>query len=187
MDKKNWSFIQEWTIYGYLNQKAKLNSLRLRTIYKNGKIIRKDNWRKVNKLESIDGTDFPDIKNIKLEKEQIFRPAEIKFTTSQFNYHKDKKYEKKFKDFVKAKGFIIVLNHDELPKYFENIDMEIYEIDRYDFSSYCRENFERLLNNQINQHTEKKYGLCIKVQIFTRKKRVLNLLEKAIYGVQLKI
>jgi len=157
MNKKNWPFIHEWTIYEYLNHKAQLKSLRLRIIYKNNKIIRKDIWKKVDELTPIDGTDFPDIKKIKLEKEQKSRQAEIKFTTSMFNYHNDNKYKGKFKDFIKNNGFIITLSHDDFPKHFEKIkNMEIYEIDRYDFSSFCRENFERLLNKQINQHTGNK-------------------------------
>jgi hypothetical protein len=157
MNKGNWPFIHEWTIYEYLIHKTEENTLRLKVIYKNKRIIRKDIWKKVNGLKPIDGTDFPDIKGIKLENEQKFRPAEIKFTTSLFNYHKDKKYSRKFEDFTDNNGFLIVLSHDYLPKYFEKIkDMEIYAIDRYDFTTFCKENFDRLLNRQINQHTENK-------------------------------
>jgi hypothetical protein len=157
MNKGNWPFIHEWTIYEYLIHKSEEKSLRLRIVYKNGQILRKDIWKKVDKLEPIDGTDFPDIKGIKLENERKFRPAEIKFATSLFNYHNDNKYIKKFKSFVNDNGFIIVLSHDDLPKHSEKIkNIEVYEIDRYDFTTFCRENFIRLLNRQIKIHTENK-------------------------------
>ena len=156
MNRGNWPFIHEWTIYEYLMYKTVEKTLRLKTIYRNGQISRKDAWKKVLQLEPIEGTDFPDIKGIKLEKDAKIRPAEIKFTTSLFNYHNDKKYADKFNKFIKDNGILIVLSHDYLPKHFEKINMEIYEIDRYDFTTFCRENFDRLLNRQIKLHTENK-------------------------------
>ena len=156
MKKGNWPFIHEWTIYEYLIHKVEAKTLRLRATYKEGKIIRKDNWKKVSTMDPIFGTDFPDIKGIKLEGERNLRPAEIKFTSSLFNYHIDKKYRDKFKDFLKNNGFIIVLSHDYLPKHLDENNVDIYEIDRYDFTSFCRENFDRLLNRQIKLHTENK-------------------------------
>ena len=156
MKKGNWPFIHEWTIYEYLIHKVEAKTLRLRATYKEGKIIRKDNWKKVSAMDPIFGTDFPDIKGIKLEGERNLRPADIKFTSSLFNYHIDKKYRDKFKDFLKNNGFIIVLSHDYLPKHLDENNVDIYEIDRYDFTSFCRENFDRLLNRQIKLHTENK-------------------------------
>ena len=47
------------------------------------------------------------------------------------------------------KYFIIVLKHDYLPKGLEYFDIDVYEIELVDFVSYCRENFVRLLNQQI--------------------------------------
>jgi hypothetical protein len=153
----NWSFIQEWTIYEYLINKYHEKTLRLRCIFKDKKLIKNEKWIKVKNLEPILGTDFPDIKGIKLEKDKVNRPAEIKFTTSLFNYHRDKKYLKQFNQFKSSNGFLIVLGHDHFPKGFEiNDNIDIYEIDKIDFVVFCKENFDRLLNNQLKQHTETK-------------------------------
>jgi len=114
-------------------------------------------WVKVDSIEPIFGTDFPDIKGIKLNRDKENRPAEIKFTTSLFSYHNDEKYREKYSKFKNDNGFILVLSHDYLPKNFEKINnTDIYEIDRSDFTAFCRENFDRLLNRQIKLHTETK-------------------------------
>ncbi|HCL56620.1 MAG TPA: hypothetical protein DHW82_06380 [Spirochaetia bacterium] len=157
MSKGNWSFIHEWTIYEYMIHRSEENNLRLKCILSDSKIIRKDLWKKVEILNPIYSTDFPDIKGLKFEKEKDFRPAEIKFTTSLFSYHIDSKYKDKFQDFKKQNGIILVLSHDQLPKNYDEIkDLDIYEIDRSDFTAFCRENFDRLLNRQIKQHAETK-------------------------------
>ena len=153
----NWSFIHEWTIYEYLINKNAEKTLRFKCILQNNKLIKNEKWIKVKHLEPILGTDFPDIKGIILEKDKKSRPAEIKFSTSLFNYHRDSKYKVQFKKFKMDKGFLIVLGHDHFPKEFEKIDnLDIYEIDKNDFIVFCKENFNRLLNRQLKQHTETK-------------------------------
>jgi hypothetical protein len=171
MSKGNWSFIQEWTIYDYLNNKFLENTLRLRCILKNNKLIRTEKWTKVKYFEPISGTDFPDIKEIKLEKDKKNRPAEIKFSTSLFNYHRDNKYQSNYKKFKKNNGFLIVLSHDQLPKEFEN-NIDVYEIDKNDFIVFCKENFDRLLDRQLKKHTQTKVWIMYEgpnFNLFTEK------------------
>ena len=63
-------YFHEWTIYEYLIHKVEEKTLRLKCIYQNSKIIRKDIWLKVDFIEPIYGTDFPDLKGLKFEKEK---------------------------------------------------------------------------------------------------------------------
>ncbi|MEO9484598.1 MAG: hypothetical protein ABJG47_14165 [Ekhidna sp.] len=158
MSRGNWSFIHEWTIYEYLMARFDEKNLRLKRIFHKGKLSGRTRWIKVTQLESITNTGFPDIELIKLKGETVFRPAEVKFTSSLFNYHTSKNATQKYKKFKDQSGFLMVLHHDYLPKdLLEDFpDIEIFEIDQTDFISFCRENFVRLLNRQIKQHTESK-------------------------------
>ena len=143
--KGNWSFLHEWVIYEYLMSRFAEKTLRLKCVYKSSNKIRKDQWVKVSYLETIRGTSFPDVKKIHFVGEKDLRPAEVKFTTSLFNYHKSKVHISEFDEFQGSKGCIIVVRHDYLPaglEQFKNID--IFELDINDFISFSRENFDRL-------------------------------------------
>jgi len=157
MPKGHWSFIHEWVIYDYLTARFEEGTLRLKKIIGEGKVLGRTKWNRVSGLNEISNTNFPDIEGIKLVGQSIFRPAEVKFTTSLFNYHYEKKYNKKFQDFISNNGFIIVAGHDYLPvngllEKYPQID--VYEIEVDDFISFCRENFIRLLNRQTKSHSQ---------------------------------
>jgi hypothetical protein len=131
MPKGHWSFLHEWVIYDYVLARSEEGTLRFKQIISLGKLLGKPRWVKVDRTLPIIGTAFPDIQGIKLKGDNIYRPAEVKFTTSLFNYHNDIKYQDKFQQFVNQNGFILVASHDYLPannliSSFPNI--EVFEI-----------------------------------------------------------
>jgi hypothetical protein len=162
MPKGHWSFIHEWIIYDYVLARAEEKTLRLKHVISSGKLLGKPKWVKVEEVLPITGTTFPDIQGIKLKGQNSFRVAEVKFTTSLFNYHLDPKYRDKFVEFTKSKGFILVASHDHLPN---NVlielypDVDVFEIEVEDFVAFCRENFSRLLNRQIKAHSSTRVWL----------------------------
>jgi hypothetical protein len=93
----------------------------------------------VPKLDPIE-TSFPDINwmIIKDEKGNKYgRPAEIKFISSEFNYHKDKTYTASYLKFKNEKGSLIVLRHDTTPNgLLTDYNIDIYELDYQDFVSF---------------------------------------------------
>ena len=115
MARGHWSFLHEWVIYEYLIARSSEGTLRFKQVISFGKLLGKSKWIRVDENILITGTSFPDVKSIKLKGSAGYRPAEIKFTTSLFNYHRDLKSAVEFDAFVKAKGFILVLAHDYLP------------------------------------------------------------------------
>lgn len=153
MPRGKWSFLHEWVIYEYLMTRFHEKTLRLRLKVDSGNVLLKEKWRKVTSLNPIMGTAFPDVELIGLANPSG-TPAEVKFTTSLFDYHRQDPL--KFKDFMNNHGIIIVLSHDYLPSELESYNVSVYEIDQADFTSFCRENFVRLLNRQIKLHTETK-------------------------------
>jgi hypothetical protein len=115
---------------------------------------------KVKSLKQISGTKFPDYDEIVFEKENIIRPAEIKFITSKFNYHKDPKYKSDYLKFINQKGFIICVKHDELPQGIDlSSKIDIFQIDYFNFIEYCKENFSLLFSRQIDLHVHKNIWL----------------------------
>ena len=150
-----WSFLHEWVIYDYLLARVGEGTLRLRQVISFGKPLGKQKWVIVEDINPITGTAFPDIQALLLKGFSTKRPAEVKFTTSLFSYHKESKYLKKFNQFTADNGLILVAKHDYCPsglseKYKE---VDVFEIDIEDFITFCRENFSRLLNRQIKAHT----------------------------------
>lgn len=155
MPKGHWSFLHEWVIYDHLSARSQEGTLRFKQWFHQGKLLGKPKWIKVETILPITDTSFPDIQGIKLKGHNGFRPAEVKFTTSLFDYHCNIKYQEKFARFIEQAGFILVAGHDYLPtnnliSVFPTI--EVYEIELEDFITYCRENFSRLLNRQIKAH-----------------------------------
>jgi hypothetical protein len=144
------SFLQERVIYEYLEYRAKQKKLYLYKIFEHGKRVLNKELNKVKMIEPIE-TSFPDINKMLFEGSNKSRPAEVKFLTSLFDYHKIDEYEKKFNDFKKHNGCIIVLKHDLLPKgLLEKLKADIFEIDIEDFRSFVIENFNRLLQKQLH-------------------------------------
>ncbi len=150
-----WSFLHEWVIYNYLSSRSSEKTLRLKKIISSGIRVGRPFWVKVEQLKTIRGTAFPDINGMKLKGENSYRPAEVKFTTSLFDYHFFAKYKEKISEFTKEKGFILVASHDYLPNHLLTAipQIDVFEIEIEDFIAFCRENFARLLNKQIRAHT----------------------------------
>jgi hypothetical protein len=152
MAKAGWSFLQEWAIYEYLMARFEEGSLRIRPVRVSGKSVGRERWVKVADLKPIKDSQFPDIKSIRLKGERTTREAEIKFTTSEFAYHRNRPAD--FSEFYSRNGFILVLAHDHLPKGLGSID--IFELDKTDFETWCRSNFNRLFNRQVGTRAEQK-------------------------------
>lgn len=159
MPSGTWVSFHETMIYEYLTHRFQQGNLRLRQIAISGQLQSKQVWIKVDELAPITDTRFPDINQIRLKGERNSRAAEVKYLTSSFNYHQDKKYAEAFKKFTSSDGFIIVLRHDFLPKnLFSSFPTcDIYEIDEVDFVSFAIENFTRLLNRQLKLHKYQKF------------------------------
>jgi hypothetical protein len=146
MARGNWSFIHEYSIYEYMNIRFDQNDLKIRNVVNQGRIVHNPKWERVTSMEPIVDTAFPDIKSISLGTVSRNRPAEIKFISSKFHYHKT--HPNEYSTFKKANGCIVVMRHDHLPKGLTD-PIDVWELSIDDFSSFCRENFSRLLNRQI--------------------------------------
>lgn len=155
MPRGNWSFLHEWVIYDYLMVRFAERTLRLNRRVKSNVLLRKEGWAKVTHLRPIQDSTFPDIKEVAFSNSTISRPAEVKFTTSLFDYHRSLRHANEYQSFVANNGFILVLSHDYLPTGLTN-PTDVYEVELADFVSFCRENFSRLLNRQIRAHAETK-------------------------------
>jgi hypothetical protein len=151
------SFINEQIVYSYMQNKFDMKDLFLYPIIKDGKLLDINNrGEKVINYKQISGTRFPDIDEIQFYKQKNIRPAEVKFVTSKFNYHNEKKYAKDYKMFNKQHGVIICVKHDFLPKGMRlNDSIDVYQIDYIDFIQYCKENFALLISRQIDLHFHK--------------------------------
>lgn len=152
--KSGQNFLQEDVIYEYLNARNEDGSLRLKHKVKDGIRVGREKWFKVKDLGSITSTAFPDVESITFVGSKKGRPAEVKFATSDFHYHKGSQHAHTFRKFAKNDGFLLVVNHDEIPEGISDID--VYELDQTDFISFCRENFPRLLSGQIRSRTGSK-------------------------------
>jgi diphthamide synthase (EF-2-diphthine--ammonia ligase) len=147
-----WSFLHEWAVYEYLNARFDEGVLRLKPVVKASTPVLKEKWKKVDELSPITDSRFPDVKSIQLSGETNSRCAEVKFTTSEFNYHNSA--IQTFQDFTTKNGFILVLAHDYLPAGLEHYKIDVFELDQSDFETWCRVNFARLYNRQIGNRAE---------------------------------
>jgi hypothetical protein len=171
MARGHWSFLHEWVIYDYLLARVDEGTLRLKQVIAQGKLLGRAKWIKIDKILPIKGTSFPDIQSIRfIGNTSSFRPAEVKFTTSLFNYHQELKYAIKFGQFVEQSGFILVVSHDYLPKGLveKYAKVDVCEIDLDDFITFCRENFSRLLNRQIKAHSSTRVWLMYQAENFNQ-------------------
>jgi hypothetical protein len=150
-----WSFLHEWAIYEYLMTRFDEGALRFKAVRRAGKYVGREKWIAVSQLQPIKDSRFPDVKSITLTGETSSRSAEVKFTTSEFNYHKDSPESFREK-FVSRNGFILVLAHDHLPSGLDKYNVDVFELDRNDFETWCRANFTRLFNRQIGSRAEPK-------------------------------
>lgn len=134
-------------------------NLRLRRIVEGGKLISNPKWKAVKGLEPIVDTRFPDVKGISLGKRNHLVPAEVKYRTSKFDYHSKSKFREEFEIFKSKGGCVIVLAHDYMPKNLSEEALDVWEIDFDDFTTFCRENFSRLLNRQIRGSIGQRYWI----------------------------
>lgn len=149
-------FIHERIIYEYMKYRVKYSILRMRHIIKSGSYNPKKEYAIVKTLQ-IDDTKFPDVNHIVITSDNRIHSnqvAEVKFLTSEFKYHK----EKRFKDFQRKNGCIIVLNHDALP---DSLKIDVYQLERNDFERFVRENFDRLLSHQLLSRNKDDYKIWL--------------------------
>lgn len=149
----NWSLLHETSIYQYMMERMKEKRLKLLQISYDGKFKSK----KVNVLEldEITNTKFPDIDGIRIKDDKKGkRVAEVKFLTSQFDYHRQKRKDDKkdYSYFVQHKGCIIVCRHDCIPPDLNIDEVDIYQLETEDYITFIKENFDRLLYQQIRNH-----------------------------------
>lgn len=147
------AFIHERVIYEYLHHRDQSDSLYLKCIYEDGIFNVKNKKVKCQNVY-IENTFFPDVSNIKIVEFRRTVPAEVKFCTSEYSYHNQMNQEEKnmkYEEFVKKKGCIIVLKHDNLPKKLKEIhpDISVFEIFIEDFNLFVLENYNRLLHKQL--------------------------------------
>lgn len=154
MARGEWSFIHETVIYQYLMERFSVNNLKLMQICYDGKFKEKE--VKVSYLEEITNTRFPDVDEIIIKSDKKGkRPAEVKFLTSQFDYHKNKKYKKDYNDFFNSNGFILVYKHDIIPSGLDIDKTDIYQLVQSDFINFVKENFERLFYQQVKEKKDR--------------------------------
>lgn len=154
MARGEWSFIHESVIYQYLIERANTKNLKLKQVWYNGKFINKK--VEVVNVDDITNTRFPDVDSISIKSDKKGnRPAEVKFLTSQFNYHSDKKYKKEYSKFIKDNGFILVYKHDIIPSKLNIDEVDIYELIQEDFVNFIKENFERLFYQQVKEKKDR--------------------------------
>lgn len=110
----------------------------------------------VSNMNDITNTRFPDVDGITIKSDKKGkRPAEVKFLTSQFNYHNNKKYKKEYSEFIKNNGFILVYKHDIIPSKLNIDEIDIYELIQEDFINFVKENFERLFYQQVKEKKDR--------------------------------
>lgn len=163
------AFIQEGIIYEYMNDRFSKGALYLYKKIISGAVIVKQERVKVKFLKKITDTKFPDVDSILLPGETINRPAEIKFVTSAFDYHTNKKKITEYMKFKADKGFIISLKHDYLPNKLlsDYSDLDVYELDYGDFISFAQENFYRLLNRQLKLREHSRIWIMMQSKNFS--------------------
>ncbi|MFD1739496.1 hypothetical protein ACFSCX_23730 [Bacillus salitolerans] len=159
------AFIHERVIYEYMMNRFDESNLKMKHIVKDGRLLHKEKTIRVSALAPID-TLFPDVKYMKIEGDggKHGRPGEIKFITSDFNYHKDE--IEKFNEFKKQRGCIIVLRHDELPKGLLDVynEIDVFELDRNDFERYVKANFDWYFHKQLQSRDPQHYKIWIMSQ-----------------------
>ena len=170
MTRGIWSFVHEWAIYEYMMARFEEGVLRLRVVVKAGSPVLREKWIKVKELSPITDSRFPDIKSIKLSGDSGERCAEVKFTTSEFNYHKSA--AQPFENFASMNGFILVLAHDYVPDGLEQREIDVFELDRADFETWCRVNFPLAVQQTNRNLRRNKFGSCTKDPTSTKVHRV---------------
>jgi len=154
------AFVDEHIIYRYMMMRIDENQLRIRKVIDAGSLVTNPCWIKVQRLAPITDTRFPDINQISLGARNAMVPAEVKFITSKFGYHKptDPNYQNYLIE--KANGLcVIVLKHDHMPSAFSAELLDVWELDHEDFSAFCRTNFHQLLDRQLDIKKGKKHIL----------------------------
>lgn len=149
----SWALLHEYAIYQYMMQRFQEGRLKLHPILLDGDFYTKIKYFfDVTQLDTITDTKFPDIKGICIKgcNDSKKIPAEVKYRSSLFNYHKDKKYRVMYNEFKKQDGCLIVYKHDLLPpKLYSDYKINIFELDQKDFVVFVKENFDRLFFEQV--------------------------------------
>lgn len=155
------SNFREEFLYNFINYSFDNNTLKLRPVYINGKLLnQKSKFIKVSDMLRIRNTRFPDIDEIMVKFDlKGKRPAEIKFRTSQFEYHSDKKYKEQYNEFKIKNGCIIVAKHDYLPIGLEDDVIDVFELNFEELRLYGKSNYDKLLNLQVREHSIQKIWL----------------------------
>ena len=152
------SNFREDFLYNFMNYSFDSSNLKLKPVFIDGKLVSQNSrFSKVTDMLPIVNTRFPDVDEIAIKYDlKGKRPAEIKFRTSQFEYHSDKKYKEKYNEFKINNGCIIVAKHDYLPVGLEEDNIDVFELDIEELESFGKNNFSRLLNTQIRHHSYEK-------------------------------
>jgi len=120
--------------------------LKVRKVISSGKLVYNPSWINVHRFVPPDSTRFPDIEEISLGPHNKNVPAEVKFTTSKFDYHKPTNINYTNYIFQKQLGLcVIVLKHDHMSVGMSAEQLDVWELNYNDFSAYCRDNFTQLL------------------------------------------
>lgn len=153
MSTGNWALLHEYAIYQYMMERFQEKRLKLHPVYLNGTpYTRTKYYIDVNKLDTITDTKFPDIKGICIfgvnNNNKV--PAEVKYKSSFFDYHKNPKNKETYSEFKKQGGCLIVYKHDAWPhKLYSDYKIDIFELNQEDFIIFVKENFDRLFHEQI--------------------------------------
>ena len=152
------SNFREDFLYNFMNYSVDCSNLKLKPVFINGKLVSHNSkFAKVTYMLPISNTRFPDVDEITIKHDlKGKRPAEVKFRTSQFEYHSDKKYKEKYAKFKINNGCIIVAKHDYLPVGLEEDNIDVFELDIESLELFGKENFSRLFNTQIRHHSYEK-------------------------------
>jgi hypothetical protein len=157
------AFIHERIIYEYMKTRFEESNLKMTHVVKNGSLLHKKIMVTVSNLAPID-TIFPDVKYMELDGKKLGRPGEIKFITSDFNYHKDEIV--KFNEFKNKHGCIIVIRHDELPQGLIDVynEIDVFQLDRNDFERYVKGNFDWFFHKQLQRRDPQHYKIWVMSQ-----------------------
>lgn len=154
------AFIKEDIIYRYMEIRSREGLLKVRKVIKEGRRVNNPSWERVNFLQPITDTFFPDVDGISLGKNNAIIPAEVKFITSKFAYHKPTDSRHNEYLFQKSRGLcVMVMKHDYMPNGLSAEELDVWEFDYHDFTAFCIDNFTLLLREQLDDSVGCRYIL----------------------------
>ena len=154
------AFIKEDIIYRYMERRHDEGLLKVRRIVKEGSRVNNPKWKPVDSLEPITDTFFPDVDGISLGVRGAMVPAEVKFITSKFAYHKPTDPRNPEYQVQKNLGLcVMVMKHDYMPPGLSAEELDVWEFDYQDFTAFCIDNFTLLLREQLDIEVGRRYLL----------------------------